>query len=553
MSLQEEQVYDFVKKLREGRITRRQFLHAVSTVGGFTVASGVIPALLAACQPAGAPPAEQPAPAAQTQVQPTPAAPIQGGTLVAATIDKPVNMDPAFGELYSSIQVYDNVFAKLLYLTRDYEIIPGLAKAWRQIDDTTWEFDLVDNAWFHNDEQFTAQDVKYTFERIFSPDLGASMTVFFAPFEGVEIVDDFKVRIITRANWGGLPLALAAFSEIVNQKGVEANDPKLMPIGCGPFKFVEWVKDDHITLERWEKYHVPGRPYLDRVVFRAIADDEVRLTGLLTGELNWIEQVPLQRVEELRQNPEIKANPNGAFFPDMFLLNTSKPPFDKVEVRQALQWAFDRTAIARLVWFGQAFESAEAVAPENPWYSGVNMYEGAPNLDKAKELLAKAGYPNGFRTKFAAQPQVPTQPQVGQLLQQQLKPLGIDVEVQSFESARWFEELATQRYEITSTYWSATVDPGDHCYYPLTHSTSPWNFAFFKGPAEMDAALDTFRFTLDPEERKQAYTEVVRLHQEQSPEVFQVNFLRTYWTQPNVHGAATLPTLELRMEDVWIG
>jgi peptide/nickel transport system substrate-binding protein len=153
---------------------------------------------------------------------------------------------------------------------------------------------------------------------------------------------------------------------------------------------------------------------------------------------------------------------------------------------------------------------------------------------------------------FAAQPQVPTQPLVGQLIQQQLAPVGIQLEVDSFESARWFEELATQRYEMTSTYWSASVDPGDHCYYPLSHSSSPWNFAFFNDSSELDQALDNFRFTLDPEARQAAYNEVVRLHQEQAPEVFQVNMKRTYWTQPNVQGVQTLPTLELRMEDVWM-
>src|SRR5204862_1840694 len=159
------------------------------------------------------------------------------------------------------------------------------------------------------------------------------------------------------------------------------------------------------------------QPYLDKVVFKAISDDTVRLTGLQTGELNWVEQVPLNRVEELRQSKDIKANPEGAFFPDLFLLNTSKPPFDKVEVRQAIQWALNREAIAKLVWFGQSFASAEAVSPSNPWYSGVNAFQGAPNIDKAKELLAKAGLSNGLTIKFAAQPQVPTQPLVGQLLQ----------------------------------------------------------------------------------------------------------------------------------------
>ena len=541
MSLQDEQVHDFVNKYKEGRISRRQFLHAITIVGGLAMAQPLLSANGLALPGGTNPQRSLPA-----------LAPKRGGTLVAATIDKPVNMDPAFGELYSSIQVYDNVFAKLVSLGADYTVRPELAKSWKQVDDKTWEFDLVDNAWFHNGEKFTAKDVKYTFDRLFDSKVGAANAVFFTPLQGVEVVSDTKCRFVTKTSWGGLLLALTAFGEIVNQKGIESNDPKLMPIGAGPFKFAEWVKDDHITLERWDKYYKADQPYLDKVIFKAISDDTVRLTGLQTGELNWIEQVPLNRAEELKKDTTIKANPDGEFFPDMFLLNTSKAPFDKLEVRQALQWAIDRNAITKLVWYGQADGSNEAVSPKHPWYSGVNAYEGGPNVEKAKALLAKAGVADGLTIKFAAQPQVPTQPLVGQLLQQQLAQVGIKLEVESFESARWFEQLATKTYELTSTYWSASVDPGDHCYYPLSYSKSPWNFAYFTKSPELDKALDDFRGTVDPEARKKAYAGVVKLHQELAPEVFQVNFKRTYWTQPKVNGVVTLPTLELRMEDVWI-
>ena len=352
MSLQKEQVHDFVKKYSEERISRRQFLQAVTTVGGVAVAQSMMPGFRLATALA----------------QGTPKS---GGTLVAATIDKPVNMDPAFAELYSSMQVYQNVFSKLVNLDRNNNVLPGLAQSWEQIDDSTWEFTLVDNAYFHNDEHCTANDVKYTFERLFDPNLGAPNAVFFTPLEGVEVVDDTTFRIITQPNWGGLMEALGAFAEVVNQKAIEENDPKLLPIGTGPFKFVQWVKDDFIELERWDKYFKSGQPYLDKVIFRAVSDDTVRLTGLQTGELNWIEQVPLHRADELRANADVKANPDGEFFPDMFLINCSKPPFDKVEVRQALQWALHRESIANLVWFGQATPSAEPVSPSNPWYSGA--------------------------------------------------------------------------------------------------------------------------------------------------------------------------------------
>lgn len=538
--LQEEQVADLVGKFRRGAITRRELLAGLSVLGGLTAVSGAIPSLLRSVGVDA--PGIEPALAAST--------PRRGGTITAATIDKPVNMDPAFAELYSSMQVYQNVFSKLVYVDRNYKFIPGLARSWRQVNPTTWEFDLVNNAWFHNGEKFSAADVKYTFDRLFDKKLAAANAVFLAPTEGVEVVNPTRVRIITKPNWGGLIPSLAAVLEVVNKKAIESADPKLKPVGTGPYRFVEWVKDDHITLQRWDRYFKAGRPYADRVIFKAIANDTVRLTGLQKGELNWVEQVPLQMVKDLKTSTQIKANPDGAFFPDLFLINSTKPPFDKREVRQALSWALNRKAIADLVWHGQAMPSAEALAPTNPLYSGLNPFEGAPNVARAKELLAKAGFPRGVKAVFAAQPQVPTQVQVGQLIQQMLKPVGIDIEVRSFESARWFEELATKRYDFTSTYWSATLDP-EHCYYPLGHSKSPWNFAGFGDP-ELDRALEKFRFTVDPVERKKAYGEVVRLTALGAPVVFQVNFIRTYWTSPRITGVATLPSLELRMEDAWI-
>ncbi len=542
MSNQEEQIADLVGKFKSGRISRRELMHGVSLFGGLTVTAGAIPALLAACTPAAPP-------AAPTAAAPQPSGPKKGGTLTAATIDKPVNMDPAFAELYSSIQVYDNVFAKLLYVTADNKFVPGLAKSWKQLNDTTWQFDLVDNAFFHNGEKFTGADVKYTFARLADKQLAAANAIFFTPLEGVDVVNDTQVRITTKANWGGLIGALAAFGDIVNEKAITANDPKLKPIGAGPYKFSEWVKDDHITLDRWEKYYRTDKPYFDKVIFKAIADDTVRLTGLQKGELNWIEQVPLQKATDLMKSTDIKANPTGAYFPDLFLINCTKPPFDKLEVRQALAWALDRQAIVNLVWFGQAKASSEALSPDNPMYSAQDPFKGAPNPQKAKDLLASAGVQLPIKAIFAAQPQVPTQVQVGQLIQQQLKPVGFDVQVQSFESAQWFEQLATKKYDFTSTYWSATLDP-EHCVYPLGYSKSPWNFAGFKDD-KLDVALDKFRYTVDPTQRKKAYADVVNQMTQLAPMVFQVNFLRTYWTQPNIMGVATLPSLELRMEDAW--
>src|SRR5436309_13212147 len=226
------------------------------------------------------------------------AAPKRGGSLRVATVDKPVNMDPGYAQLYSSLQIYQNVYNKLAYVDEAGQFIPGLARSWKQENDKTWLFDLVDNAVFHNGEPFTAQDVVFTFTRLLDAKNKLPMRIFFSPVEGVEAVGQYQVRFHLNRPWGPFLATLSQATEIVNEKALKEKDPKLFPIGTGPYRFVEWVKDDHVTLERWDKYFRPGRPYIDRIVFYAPADDTVRLTGLQTGRFNWIQTVHPQRISE---------------------------------------------------------------------------------------------------------------------------------------------------------------------------------------------------------------------------------------------------------------
>ena len=193
--------------------------------------------------------------------------PKRGGTLRVATVDKPVNMDPGYAQLYSSLQVYQNVFNKLVYVDEKGEFIPGLAKSWKMESDKSWLFDLVDNAVFHNGEPMSAKDVVFTFNRLMDPKNKLPMRVFFTPVQGVEAVGTSQVRFHMDKPFGPFLAMLSQATEIVNEKALKEKDPKLFPIGTGPYKFVEWVKDDHITLERWDKYHRAGRPYIDKIMF----------------------------------------------------------------------------------------------------------------------------------------------------------------------------------------------------------------------------------------------------------------------------------------------
>ncbi len=538
----DQALMNLVEHFVAGDLSRRDFMRRMVALGGGAVFGGSLATALASRSAVAAPVQ------AMRLFQGDPP-PVRGGTVVAATIDKPVNMDPAFAELYSSMQVYQNIFNKLVYTDADYNFIPGLAKSWTQIDPTTWDFELVDNAVFHNDEPFTSRDVAFTVERIFDPQVAAPNAVFLQAIDHVETQGDYKVRFILKHPWGSFLADLAAALEVVNEKAIASKDPRLEPVGTGPFKFVEWVKDDHITLERWEKYHVPDRPYLDKVIFKAISDDTVRLTGLQTNEMQWVMQVPLQKVEQLKGESDIKVTPGKPYLPDFIYLNNSKPPFNDKRVRQALAWSVNREEIVQVAFFGQAVTATEAIPEDHPYYSGVNGYQDGPDYERAKSLLQEAGM-EGLQFTFDGQPQVPTQLKAAQVLQQQLARAGIKMEIQNYESGEWIKRLLTKEYNATISYWSATLDPA-HFYYPGLYSTSGWNITGY-GTPEMDQALDAFARETDFERRKEAYKALVTKVHEEVPIIPIDNQLQQYWVRANVYGVTPLPSMEIRMEPVYI-
>ncbi len=477
-------------------------------------------------------------------------APRRGGTLRVATVDKPVNMDPGYAQLYSSLQIYQNIYNKMVYVDEAGQFVPGLAKAWRQENDKTWVFDLVDNAVFHNGEPLTSRDVVFTFTRLLDAKNKLPMRVFFSPVEGVEAVGAHQVRFHLSRPFGPLLAMLSQATEVVNEKALKEKDPKLFPVGTGPYKLVEWVKDDHVTLERWDKYFRPGRPYLDKVIFYAPADDTVRLTGLQTGRFNWIQTVPPQRIPELERGRDPKASAGKPYLPFFLMLNASKPPFNDKRLRQAIAWAIDRTEIVKLVYFGSHVVTAEPTPEPSPWATGVNAHKGGPDLARARQLLAEAGVTGGLNLTYLVKSQVPVLVKTGEILREQLRKIGVTLEVQPAESGQYFEALVGKKYDIAAAWWSVTVDP-DMFYAPLQHSTSGWNFSGFKSE-EADKRIDAFRYTASPAARRKMYPEMVRWFQEEGSLIVFSNEIQRYWMKPNVHGSVPLGSLELRFEDTWI-
>jgi peptide/nickel transport system substrate-binding protein len=474
-----------------------------------------------------------------------------GGILKAALTGEPDTLDPATSTIYTGAQVYDNIFSKLIDIDSDGEFYGVLATDWEQTGETTWAFNLVDNATFHNGEQFTAADVKYTFERILDPATASSYAPLYDQIMEVEAVSDTQVVFHLAEPFGPFLSNLANNGEIVNQKAIESGDAARRPIGTGPFKFVEWVQGDHITLERNDDYFRDGLPYLDGVEFKFLLVDQSRIEALRSGELDWVDAVPLQQLETLKNDEAFNyVTAPLAGIPDFLALNTTKPPFDNQALREAVALALDLEAIRTVAYSGAGEDGLMEVPSGSTWFSGDSPYADGPDLEAARAKLEEAGYPDGLTVNYLGLPQYPELLRTGEVVRDQLREIGINMEIEQVDVSVWFDRYSSGDYEITSAYQERTIDPDN--FYALVLRTGGIVNATGYSNEELDALIDEARGLADDQARLPLYEQIREIVWEEAPLIFVHFETINYLMRNDVMGSTVNPTLELRLENVWL-
>jgi peptide/nickel transport system substrate-binding protein len=201
-----------------------------------------------------------------------------GGAFRAALTGELDTLDQATSSIYTGAQVYENIFSKLVDIDASGKFVPDLDSSWTQVDPTTWKFNLVDNAVFHNGEKFTSSDVKYTFDRILNPKTASAYAGLYSQIASVDDSDPHVAVFHLKSPFGPFLANLATNGEIVNRKATEGGDLARKPIGTGPFSFVEWVQGDHVALKKNPSYFKPGLAHLDTITFRFMPVDQSPLT-----------------------------------------------------------------------------------------------------------------------------------------------------------------------------------------------------------------------------------------------------------------------------------
>jgi peptide/nickel transport system substrate-binding protein len=472
-----------------------------------------------------------------------------GGDLRAALTGEPDSLDPATSSIYTGAQVYEGIFSKLIDLDANGKFVPDLASKWEQTDPTTWTFTLVDNAKFTNGEKFTSKDVVYTFNRILDPATASAYAGLYEQIESVEATDDTTVVFHLKGAFGPFLTNLATNGEIVNEKAIESNDPTREPVGTGPFEFVEWVQGDHITLKKNPDYFKKNKPHLDTVTFKFLANDQSRIDALSAGEIDWADAVPLEQVPALSKDSRFTYLTSAvAGIPDFLAMNTTVAPFNDPKVRQAVALAINRSDIKDVAYLGTGEDGLEEVPTGSTWYDDSDIFGADQDVAEAKKLLAEAGYADGLTVDYLGLSQYPELLKTGQVVRDELKAIGITMNINAVDVSVWYDQYSSLDYQITSAYQERTIDP-DNFYSLVAKTGGPINTTGYSNP-DVDALIDQAASSDDEDARKNLYQQIRKTFTEDAPLVFTHYETLNYLMNKNVTGSVITPTLSLHMEDI---
>ncbi len=514
--------------------------------------------------------------------------------LIFAASSDAVRLDPADVTDGESIQRMDNLYEGLVqYKEGSTELEPCLATAWTISEDKTEiTFTLREGVKFHDGTDFTADDVVFSFARQYDSEHPfhqygewAYWGYMFTDIYSVEKIDDYTVVVKTTTPNASLLTSLAMFTAaIVSEDAANeyGEDFFKNPVGTGPFMFVEWVKDDHITLEAYDDYW-GGRAALDEIVFKVIPDTTTRLLALQNGEVDGVEYLDPSQLSIVENDDDlvliseagmnvgyialncgegyVDANGNGkwdegedADVPGAFA------PFDDIRVRQAIQHAINKESIITNLYQGAATAAVQGMPPGLLGYNyDIEGYAYDPAL--SRQLLADAGYEDGFEiTMFqmgsTSRPYFPVPQDIAQAIQSDLAAVGITVNLFTEDWGTYLQDAEAGKAQMVMLGWSGdNGDPDNFLNVLYSQKTATvgtaGNYAFKKNQALQDI-LDAALLEFDEEARDELYQEANSMIVEEATHVFVAHSNQILAFNAKVKGFVAHPTTRMFFYNCYI-
>ncbi len=489
------------------------------------------------------------------------AQPQYGGILRAGMQTDPVGLDPHKTQATSTRNMLENVYDTLVMFDSSMQIVPGLAESWETSEDAlTWTFKLRDGVTFHDGSPLTASDVVFSLNRIKDPEIASPRSGDFEVVASAEAPDDTTLVVTLTEPFAPLLSKLAqSLNVVVSEAVASANDNDLneVVIGSGPFKFVEYAPQTRLVLEKNPDYwqtDADGNqlPYLDGITFEFYPEPTARTTAIQTGNADWIEYVPAPDVDILRATPDVEVVGGLSNNFRSLYLNVSREPFDNELVRQALAYAIDEEAVVEVALFGAGGVAATgATIPVGQFYAIEGSPYNGQDLERARELLAEAGYGDGFSFDLYVTSTYDFLRTPAEIIQANLAEIGVTANIVAEDWSVYLPKVLEHDFSATILGESGQSDPDDFLY-DVFHTGSGGNLGLYSNP-ELDALLEEGRQTSSPDERKAIYQRAQELILDEAPHIFLYHSAQYEALRSNVEGFEHYPnTSYLGLRRVWL-
>lgn len=441
--------------------------------------------------------------------------PTYGGSVVVGVQQDIDSLDPHKATAAGTKEILFNIFEGLLKTDENGKLIDAVAKSHSISEDgLTYTFTLRDGIKFHNGNPVTVEDVEYSLKRASGLLDGTALVSSLKTLTSVDIIDDKTVQVTTSS--ANLELIYSFTTAIIPKGSGEAEGSD--PIGTGPFAFVSYKPQEGLVLKKNADYWQQGLPYLDEVTFKIITSGDTALMELKGHSIDMFSYLTDSQAEELKDEYQILAAPSDVV--QALFLNNAEAPLDNMKVRQAICYALDKDRANEFVTGGNSKIISTAMLPTlSDYYTDLNgIYGTGANIEKAKELLKEAGYPDGVEFTIDVPSNYEAHVQTAEVIAEQLKDAGINCKINLIDWNSWLEDVYTNRkYQATVCGITSDMTPG----YLLTRfqSDSKKNFINFSSK-EYDEVYKKAESSLKMDEKVEYYKQVQKILTEEAGSAF---------------------------------
>ena len=455
-------------------------------------------------------------------------------TIVIAQGADAKSLDPHASNDSPSTKIRMQIFEPLLKLDADANPQPCLAESWEREDETSIIFHIRKGVKFHNGDEMKASDVKFSIDRaLASPEFHEVL----GGITKVEVLDDYTVKLTTEKPMAAILNNLSHDCIVVlSEKYVKENGDKIgqNPMGTGPYKFVSWESGDKVVLEAFPDYW-RGEAPVKNVIFRNVVEETNRTIGLETGEIDIIYDVGSMDKNKIKEDGRFNLIEAPQARVEYLGFNVKKKPYDNPKVREAISYALDQKPIIDTVYLGAAEPATSIIGPKILY--SVEVEKFTQDIEKAKELLKEAGYPDGFKAKLWTSDN-PARRDMAVIIQDQLKQIGIDVTIETLEWGAYLDGTGRGDQEMYLLGWTTVTRDPDYGIAELTSTETQGNAgnrSFYSNP-KLDKLLKAGKIEMDPEKRRAIYKEAQEIIRKDIPMYMILYPTQAVATQKNIKG-----------------